>query len=69
MSGKPIPGAEPGTGSFNPIFKTLSLHSYLNMSNHVSHPYKKTRTINVLYILIFIFLDSKVEGKRFCTKQ
>jgi hypothetical protein len=28
----------------------------------------KTGKITVLYILIFIFLDSKLEGRRFCTK-
>jgi len=33
------------------------------MSDQVSHPYKTTCKIIVLYILIFIFLDSKVEDK------
>ena len=32
---------------------TLSLHSSLNVSNQVSHPYKTTGKIIVLYILIF----------------
>jgi hypothetical protein len=41
MSGKPVPGVEPGTGSFNLILKNLSLYSYLKLSNKVSHPYKK----------------------------
>jgi hypothetical protein len=32
--------------------KTLSLHSSLNMSDKVSHPYKTTGKIIVLYIVI-----------------
>jgi hypothetical protein len=38
------------------------------VSYQVSHPYKTTSTIIVLYILIFIFSDSKLEDKRFCTE-
>ena len=47
---------------------TLSLHSFLSVSGQVSHPYKTTGKIIVLYILIFKFVDSKLEDKRFCTK-
>jgi hypothetical protein len=47
---------------------TLSLHSSLNVSIQVSHPYKATSKITVLYILIFKFLDSKLEDKIFCAK-
>jgi len=43
---------------------TISPHSSLNVSNHFSHPYKTDKII-VLYILIFIFLESKLEDKRF----
>jgi polysaccharide pyruvyl transferase WcaK-like protein len=38
---------------------TLSLCSSLSVRDQVSHPYKTTGIIMVLYILTFIFLDSR----------
>jgi polysaccharide pyruvyl transferase WcaK-like protein len=47
---------------------TLSLCSSLSVRDQVSHPYKITGKTTVLYTLIFVFLDSNLEDKRFCTK-
>jgi hypothetical protein len=38
------------------------------MSDHVSHPYKTTGKIIVLYILKSLCLDSKLEDKIFYTE-
>jgi len=42
---------------------TLSLHSSLNVRDHVSQPYSTTDNIIVLYILIFKFLERSLEAK------
>ena len=40
---------------------TLSPRSSLNVNNKVSHPYETRGKVRVLYILIFVFLVSKLE--------
>jgi hypothetical protein len=45
---------------------TLSLCSSLSVRDQVSHPYKITGKIILLYTLIFVFLVSTLEDKRFC---
>jgi hypothetical protein len=44
---------------------TLSLHFFLNLRDEFLHLYKTTGKIIFLYILIFIFSDSKDEDRRF----
>ena len=46
---------------------TLSFLSSRSVNNQVSHPYKTTGKITILYIFIFKFLDSNLEDKSFCT--
>jgi Na+-translocating ferredoxin:NAD+ oxidoreductase RnfD subunit len=47
---------------------TLSLCSYFTVRDQVSHPYKTTGRVVVLYILAFTFLDSRREDKRLWTE-
>jgi hypothetical protein len=49
------------------FWNTLSLCSSLNVRDGVSHPYRTSGKIIVLYILIFMFLDRR-EDKRFWTE-
>ena len=44
----------------NTLLNTLSLRSYLNISDQVSHPYRKTGKIIVLYILIMYGLSKEL---------
>ena len=43
---------------------TLSLRSSLNVMGQVSHPYKTTSKIVILYMLFFIFLNGKLDDTR-----
>jgi hypothetical protein len=54
---------------FNTLFSnSLSLCFSHNVSDQGLHPYKTAVKIIVLCILIFKFLDSRLEDKRFCTE-
>jgi len=54
----------PFTLSFCTLFPNiLDLCSSFNISDKSLHPYKTTGKIVVLYIIIFIILDSKLEVK------
>ena len=48
----------------SPFSNTLSLHSFLNLRDQVSHPYMTTGKIVVLYVLMFKFLHRKLEDKK-----
>ena len=50
------------------LSNTLDLHPSLSLRDEVPHSYKTKSKITVPYILNFIFLDSKLEDRRFCTK-
>ena len=51
----------------NTLFSsTVSISSSINVSDQVLHLYKTIGKLIVLYIVIFKFLDGKLEDKRFC---
>ena len=47
---------------------TLGLHSFLSVSDRVSRPYKTRGKLIFVYIVIFLYLDSKLKDKRSCNK-
>ena len=71
LSHSPVTSSLWGTNDFfrtlNVFPNTLILRSSLKVGDPVSHPYKTTGKIIVLHILMFIFSESKLETKRFCT--
>jgi len=61
---------DPLRSNHSPILKnTLSIRFSFKMRDQVSHPNKTTGNIIFLHVLIFIFLDSKLEDKTFCTER
>jgi hypothetical protein len=47
--------------------RTLSPYTPPSVLQTTPHPHKTTSKITLLYISMFILLDSKLEDKRFCT--
>jgi hypothetical protein len=50
------------------FWNTFSLCSSINIRDQMSHPYRTTGKIIVLYVPIFMFLVSRGEDKRFWTE-
>ena len=58
-----LPHLGPNILLSNLFSNSLSLCSSLNVSDQVPRPYKTTDKVTVLYIVIFILFDSKLEDK------
>jgi hypothetical protein len=54
--------------SQNPVLKHSQSMLFLSVTDQVSHPYKTTGRIMVLYILTFTFLDRRRDDKRLWTE-
>jgi hypothetical protein len=51
----------------HPVLKhTQSM--FLNVREQIPHPYRTPGKIILVFILIFLFLDSRREDKMFCTE-
>jgi hypothetical protein len=69
MQFRPVPWYFLPNIFLNTVFSnTLGQRQFFNVSDQVSHPCKPTGKVTVLHILIFIFLDSQLKDKRFCTE-
>jgi len=65
----PVTSSLVGPNKFLTSFlKKPSAYVPPSMRDQVSHPYKSKGKFVVMYILIFIFLNSKCEDKHFCTE-
>jgi hypothetical protein len=51
-----------------PVTDAVNPNEQYTNNVQLQHPYKTAGKIMALYVVIFIFLDSKLEDKRFCTK-